>query len=229
MVDKTIEILSNIAPVYGAMGAIAAGAGLRFSEILGLTPSRIRLDNEDMLSVIVDQRMNQAGTQFVPGEGTHVLRGGTKSNTMNAGAVKLVTREAVMIDRWAGVVSSFLDDVDDEVLCFKTPNGSNISRTNFSRSVWKKMLVQLEEWAQANGEQVPAKYTMHKLRHWYASELHAQGVTPVEAGRNLGHTKVSTTIDLYTSARQGDKYATAAKLRNVGDDIYEADVIPIAR
>jgi len=41
-------------------------------------------------------------------------------------------------------------------------------------------------------------YTMHQLRHTYATILFAAGVDPVIASRLMGHSSYKVTADIYT-------------------------------
>ncbi len=47
-------------------------------------------------------------------------------------------------------------------------------------------------------ELLPPKFKFHGLRHTYASLCAAAGIDVAEVSRNLGHSKVTTTLDIYT-------------------------------
>ena len=47
--------------------------------------------------------------------------------------------------------------------------------------------------------QLPEHYTIHSLRHTYASLLLAQGAPPPWVQQQLGHAHYSITVDLYGS------------------------------
>lgn len=50
---------------------------------------------------------------------------------------------------------------------------------------------------------------LHALRHWHASTLIAQGIPVIEASKRLGHSKVSTTLDIYGHMVPGERGRSA--------------------
>jgi integrase len=61
-----------------------------------------------------------------------------------------------------------------------------------------------------------SKTAMHKkfhaLRHTHATELLASGENIMDVARRLGHSKASTTLDLYGHAIPGNDKKIAAKI-----------------
>ena len=59
--------------------------------------------------------------------------------------------------------------------------------------------------------------TLHKLRHFHATIALHQGNNPVVVSRRMGHSKVSTTIDLYGHVLPGWQKDVAENVANVID------------
>lgn len=55
----------------------------------------------------------------------------------------------------------------------------------------------------------------HDQRDWYATLLLAQGVPPRVVMNILGHTQISTTMDLYGHVQDEDRRAAAAQMNNL--------------
>ena len=58
----------------------------------------------------------------------------------------------------------------------------------------------------------PVRFTAHWLRHTYISLLASKGVHPVVAAAMAGHSKPSTTLDVYSHAMVLDKKDAAERL-----------------
>ena len=65
---------------------------------------------------------------------------------------------------------------------------------------------------------IPCRITPHVLRHNYASILHDKGVDVVVAKELLGHSSISTTLDIYTHLDNEKKEDRFEKVR----DIFQA-------
>lgn len=61
---------------------------------------------------------------------------------------------------------------------------------------------------------LPPKFKFHGLRHTYASLYAAAGIDVAEVSRTLGHSKATTTQDIYTHLfrTDGSRSAAMAKL-----------------
>ena len=73
-----------------------------------------------------------------------------------------------------------------DALMFPAEHGGPLRRSNFLSRVWKPAV-----------EAAGVEASPHSLRHSYASWLAAQGVPAHELAGALGHTRPSTTMDLY--------------------------------
>lgn len=217
VVEKTIEFMGDIDTTYGVMGLLAAGAGLRFSEVLGLTPSLIHCIDTDEPKIQVVQRLVEVSKKYVDGEMRHVLRPGTKAG-------KHRRRSATLIPQWSPPIAEFLESRDPYQLCIFTPRNAFVSRSGFSRDVWRPMMKRLTVWAKENDQPLPKKYTFHTLRHWYATSLLSAGVHVGEVARVLGHSDPQTTLTVYTHWLPEDPAKTSAALRTIGSGLRDAAV-----
>jgi integrase len=86
------------------------------------------------------------------------------------------------------------------VFCDST--GGYLRRSNFCRRSFLPLLKKAG---------VP-KIRIHDLRHTAATLLLAQGENPKVVSERLGHSKVQTTLDIYTHVSQTIQKAAAAKM-----------------
>jgi integrase len=63
-----------------------------------------------------------------------------------------------------------------------------------------------KEWARLRGG---APIRLHDLRHWHATQLLAAGRSPAAVAERLGHSKVTTTLDIYSHAVERDDEQSA--------------------
>jgi hypothetical protein len=62
----------------------------------------------------------------------------------------------------------------------------------------------------AGADVLPTRFKFHGLRHTYASLCAAAGIDIADVSRNLGHSKVTTTQDIYTHLFRTDDSAGAS-------------------
>lgn len=123
----------------------------------------------------------------------------------------------------------------DQELCFTAMNGSPIQPKNFER--WFSSLQRdcnpewlaletkrkalkankiTEEYKDILAKQKEALAARHKkfhaIRHTHATDLLAGGENIMEVARRLGHSKASTTLDLYGHAIPGNDVKVAQKV-----------------
>ena len=63
-----------------------------------------------------------------------------------------------------------------------------------------------------NDSVLPPGLTFHALRHTYASLCVAAGIPPLQLSRFMGHSKVTTTLGIYTHLFDDDYSETMAAL-----------------
>lgn len=83
----------------------------------------------------------------------------------------------------------------------------------FYKAVFRPAVLRANRLAHLAGYQgdvLPPKFKFHGLRHTYASLCAAAGIDVADVSRNLGHSKVTTTLDIYTHLFRTDDSASAA-------------------
>lgn len=78
----------------------------------------------------------------------------------------------------------------------------------FYKSVFRPAVLRANRLAGA--DVLPPKFKFHGLRHTYASLCAAAGIDVADVSANLGHSKVTTTQDIYTHLFRTDDSASAA-------------------
>ncbi|MGB5756148.1 MAG: site-specific integrase, partial [Acidimicrobiales bacterium] len=163
-VDQVMLIADAIDPRYRAMVIVAAFAGLRRSECLGLASRHIDLDSTPPMLQVERQNVwtDQGGYRMGPPE-------------TNAGHRRLAL-PALVVDELDHHLAEYVPSDSPEALLFTTAG----TGTTPTPTVWRS------RWARARTE-AGVSCTFHDLRH-VAGTLDAQaGATLKEAMRRLGH------------------------------------------
>jgi integrase len=171
---EVVTALVDASPArWSAMVVLAAGAGLRHGECLGLSVDRV-----DFLrrKLIVDRQL-----VTVPGSPP------TLSPPKTRASVREVPLPTVVGEALARHLELY--GTGEHGLLFVTPNGQPMRRTAYSAAVWRPTVA-------ASG--VPSSTRFHDLRHHYASLLirHGESVKVVQA--RLGHASAAETLDTYS-------------------------------
>ncbi|WP_329091369.1 MULTISPECIES: site-specific integrase [unclassified Streptosporangium] len=152
----------------------AAGTGMRWSELAGLTVDRV-----DFLrrTVKVDRQLARTpkadGDMFIP----------PKTKASN----RVIPLPQTVVDALAAHLKEFGEGT--ERLIFTSPTGSPLNYKNFRARTWVKTLVGMED--------APEETTFHTLRHTYASLLIHAGEPPKVIQERLGHASITETMDTY--------------------------------
>jgi len=203
---------------YRALVAVAAGAGLRWGEAIGLCQDTVDLD-QARLSVL---------RTVIEVNGVTSIKRFPKSS---AG------RRTIPLPPWVvDILREHLAayPLGAAGLLFANEAGGALRRSTFRSRVWRPALVRAgllgeilceDDWFEARWvDEVGAKHTerferhgqavrqvarfcaggltFHDLRHSYATWLVDDGVPPTMVMRVMGHEKVTTTLELY--ARRTD-------------------------
>ena len=172
--DAVHRIAAAMPPRYRATVFMAAGAGLRQGEVLGLQVRHV-----DFLARIVrveQQLITTRGEPFI---------GPPKT----ASSVRVVPVPDVLVEELARHFE--LEDLTSgqpEKLIFTTARGEPIRRNRFNEA-WTRA-VELAE--------VPTETTFHSLRHYYASLLIRHGESVKVVQERLGHSTAAETLDTYS-------------------------------
>ncbi len=162
---------------------LAASTGLRLGELLGVR----WVDMEDGV-LSVRQQVGRDGTVAPLKTASSVRKVGLPAKAvevLDAHRVKQVEALAFIGAEWSHGGLVFVSQVN-------TP----ISHENFRRDFYK---------LQANTPNLP-RATVHDLRHAFATNLHYSGVKLRTASSLLGHSRPSTTLDIYTAFRDDEVF-----------------------
>jgi integrase len=166
---------------FGPLVRLAVLTGAREGELLGAVWSDVDLDG---------QRWHIRGTK---------TRGSRRTIELGADAVDLL-RAHRQAQRERGLLfGAPMVFAGDSARIFTTEVGTPLSRHNLSRREWKRII----EAARVR------PFRFHDLRHAAASLLIGAGVPLPVVSQRLGHTRVSTTSDVYAHLlpRQGEQAA----------------------
>ncbi|MET7718559.1 site-specific integrase [Streptomyces sp. NPDC005407] len=196
--EVVAALVAAAPPRYRAMVLLAAGSGLRHGELVGLELRDLDLDKGEVHVRQQAVRLNKGLPYLGPPK--------TDQSYRTVPLAKAVTEALSEHLRRFPPVAVRMDDRTEPrkphsrtaLLVFPNSNARPINGGGWSR-VWsntvKRANVQLEKDGSAR---VPAGTSMHDLRHYYASLLilHRESVKVVQ--RQLGHSKPSVTLDVYT-------------------------------
>lgn len=105
----------------------------------------------------------------------------------------------------------FLPNLRSEYL-FTMKNGNLISKSSYAK-FWKRIQKTVDEYIQNSTDTrfQPSNinFTAHILRHTYATYLYYAGVDIKTASKWLGHSSISTTLDIYTHLKDNSKESEA--------------------
>lgn len=175
----TVDAIAGSVPArYGALMVVAAGAGLRMSEAVGLTVDRV-----DFLrrTVTVDRQL------VTPVGGPPVF-----APPKTAASSRVVPVGQVVVDALAAHLAAFGEGADR--LVFTSDAGEGIRRQNLAVIFKTAATAAGAPWA-----------TFHDLRHHFASVLIGAGCSVKAVQEALGHANASETLDTYSHLWPADE------------------------
>ncbi|MEO3863719.1 site-specific integrase [Acrocarpospora sp. B8E8] len=169
--EQVLAIAEVIPALWEAMVITAAGTGMRWSELAGLTVDRV-----DFLrrTAKVDRQLSRSRAKglFAP----------PKSKASN----RVIPLPDLVIAALAEHIAEY--GTGPEGLIFTSERGHALNYKNFRARVWVKTLAAMEPSEEA---------TFHTLRHTYASLLIQAGESPKVIQERLGHASITETMDTY--------------------------------
>ncbi|WP_186355611.1 site-specific integrase [Streptomonospora sp. PA3] len=165
--EQVRALADAIHPRFRLAVILAAGAGLRQGEALGLTKARVEFLRRRLL--VRKQMQNGALVDVKTGAGRRTV-------PLDDGILAEVTEH----------MKRFPPRADDGVL-ITNPNGSSVLRNRFG-DVWR---------AAVRKAGMPKGTRYHDLRHYYASAQIAAGVNAKAIQSRMGHATISETFDTY--------------------------------
>lgn len=212
--DLRQRLLPAVPEQHRGVVATAAGAGLRWGEVVGLRTDALDLDAARL--VVIRTVVEVAGTtSFKPFPKS---RAGRRTVPLPSWLLPIIREH---LERWP---------TEPNAPVFANEVGAPLRRTLFRSRIWRPSLVRAgllggvtpvgdryrARWTDAAGTEhtedfrteSPAVHHVarhqsgglrfHDLRHSYATWLVDDGVPPNMVQRVLGHERSSTTLDLYT-------------------------------
>ncbi|WP_219415356.1 tyrosine-type recombinase/integrase [Pseudonocardia nigra] len=171
---STVHALAEAVPErYRAIVLLGAGTGLRQGECFGLDDEHIDFDRHTLR---VDQQL-----LLLPHR--EPFLGPPKTSA----SYRTIPLPGVVVDALRQHLRSFPVQHIDR-LVFTDDDGRAISRTRFSREVWRPAVA-------AAGARRGTGF--HDLRHYYASLLIRHGESVKTVQRRLGHATAAETLDTY--------------------------------
>lgn len=181
---------------------LALGTGLRLGEILALRWTDINL-KENYINInkalkstyIIDNKGNR---EFTVIEQPPKTKNSIRTVPLNNNLIDLLLehRKKQMIER-----DSNIDIYFDNNLVFSTPQGNYLSESNVRKS-FKRVLKKCNL----------NDFRFHDLRHTFATRLFENGIPPKTVQSLLGHSNISTTLNIYTHVMKDTKDKAIDKL-----------------
>jgi integrase len=180
--DEMRRLLAAASPAYKPALATGLFAGLRVSELLGLS-----WDDVDLKEKVLRVRFQMD-------------RAGKREPLKTAAAFRQVVlmRQLGRELRRASLASSFSDPGD---LVFTTSTGRTLGHRNLTARGLEK----------ACERAALSDVTFHALRHTFASMLIAKGHDPVFVSRQLGHANPAITLRVYAHLFDASRHADRAR------------------
>lgn len=212
--DLRHRLLPAVPEQHRGVVATAAGAGLRWGEVVGLRTDALDLDAARL--VVIRTVVEVAGTtSFKPFPKS---RAGRRTVPLPSWLLPIIREH---LERWP---------TEPNAPVFANEVGAPLRRTLFRSRIWRPSLVRAgllgsvtsvgdryrARWTDAAGKEHTEDFRtespavqhvarhqsgglrFHDLRHSYATWLVDDGVPPNMVQRVLGHERSSTTLDLYT-------------------------------
>jgi integrase len=215
-VEYILSLLQGVPIKYRAMINLSLYGGMRMGELAGLDWSDIDLENKIL-------KIRQS-SQYLPGEG--VFTKDTK-NFSSHRVISLPNTVITIINEyklWQNGEKAKLENLWDEksTRIFTTRTGTPMFPATPSK--WFSKFIKNHNERIMNDNSIKKedkeKYLIdevnfHGLRHTSASLLIAEGVDVVTVSKRLGHSKTSTTTDIYAHSLKKTDVEASNKLENL--------------
>lgn len=182
-VEQVEQLLGAMPARYRILGTLAAGAGLRLGEALGLTVDRVNFL----------KRTLRVDRQLVTIAGKEPRFGPPKTDS----SVRTVPLADSVLEALSAHLAAF--PPGEHALIVTHPDGSPIRR-NAAGHMWRR------------GPGKVAAFRYHDLRHHCASLLIAKGCSPKVVAKFLGHANASMTLNVYAHLWPEDDDLTRAAI-----------------
>lgn len=99
---------------------------------------------------------------------------------------------------------------------FGTERGKRLGYSNLRSEIWLRLLRELK-FVDEDGN---VRYTMHAMRHFRASLLIRSGANQLEIKKELGHTKIETTLNHYGHLFREDQETTLRRANAISAEVF---------
>jgi integrase len=215
-VEYIFTLLQEAPIKYRAMINLSIYGGMRMGELAGLDWSDIDLDNKVL-------KIKQS-SQYLPGEGVFT------KDTKNYSSQRVISLPNTVITLmreyklWQNSEKAKLGDLWDEKCSriFTTRTGTPMFPSTpskwFSKFIKKHNEEKLADTSikkEDKDKYLIDEVNFHGLRHTSASLLIAEGTDVVTVSKRLGHSKTSTTTDIYAHSLKKTDIEASNKLENL--------------
>lgn len=170
-VDQVRALLDAMPPRYRITGYLAAGAGLRQGEALGLTIDRVDFLRRQLR---VDRQLQ------TPGRGQPTL-----APPKSPASTRVVPLADVVLEALSEHARTFPLGTDGLLVTYG--DGRPVRRNRFG-AMWRQTVARAA---------LPHAFRYHDLRHHFASALIAGGCSVKVVQKALGHASARETLDTY--------------------------------
>jgi integrase len=180
-VDAFLTAAEEEAPRYAPLFLLLARSGMRIGEALALKWQDVDLDRRE---ITVERTLSTAeeGQDGQPATGT--TKGG-RSRRVDASKQLCAALRRLEVQRKAETLQEGLGKVREWVFCSESGQPMDPSKVGKEfRKVLDKAVLK-------------GRFSVHSLRHSYASRLLQLGQSPAYVQRQLGHASIQLTVDTY--------------------------------
>jgi integrase len=215
-VDYIFELLKEVPIKYRAMITLSIYGGMRMGELAGLDWSDIDLDNKVL-------KIRQS-SQYLPGEG--IFTKDTKNFSsqriisLPKTAIKVMNEYKLWQNGEKAKLGNLWDDECDRIFTTRTgtpmfPSTPSTWFNKFIKNHNEKIMKDVSIGKEDKDKYLLDAVNFHGLRHTSASLLIGEGTDIVTVSKRLGHSKTSTTTDIYAHKLQKTDVEAADKLENL--------------
>lgn len=215
-VEHIFELLEDVPIKYKTTIYLCLYGGMRMGELAGLEWSDVDFDNR-LLKI-------QQSSQYLPGEGIFTKETKNESSNRVISLPKTVIKVLQEYKLWQNGEKANMGDLWDDkcTRIFTTRTGSPMFPSTPSK--WFNKFVKDFNNKIINDDSIKKddkeKYLIdvvnfHGLRHTNASLLIAEGVDVVTVSKRLGHSKTSTTTDIYAHSLKKTDIQASNKLEKL--------------
>jgi integrase len=210
-VVRLAEALDHFKPGLGDVAMVLAFTGLRWEEAVAVPIDNVDLDGQ---WITVDRTASESG-------GKRDVRNDLKTRAAErVVAIPDIAMPAVrrLVDRGAKG-----RELSDGKRYERLINGERGGYLGYA--MWRRYLTLAHGYTASHKDGI-VKYTAHELRHVCASLLIASGATDTQVTRQMGHSKVETTKNIYGHLFAQDQAAILKAMNQAITRLYVQDDEP---